>query len=285
MPASRRFFHVAIFLFAPLSIAQVPEPSPEGYIEKIFETRIGELPRMGWFAPTHGFLAEEGAAKEVNLFAPVGLPSIGRKKERVARSEIMLLRKMYRIACEIEETDHLTAFDVGGETGAERALYTTRKILGETHAGIVTIPLDGTLMARVNRLLKWPSEGTLRRDEAIGVRTQSFYYSLHKLYNTKTGLLSQEAIVLHRKDGEILAHSLTAFDPARLCDGCAIPSYVDASSGTYLPLNMFELPGFVYPVLLLETGTTEGRALSLLTFTPDGKLTEFRVYEYVVHCG
>jgi hypothetical protein len=46
-------------LFIPLSLAQLPERSPEAYIEKIFQTRIGELPRMGWFGPTHGFLAQE----------------------------------------------------------------------------------------------------------------------------------------------------------------------------------------------------------------------------------
>jgi hypothetical protein len=141
-------------------------------------------------------------------------------------------------------------------------------------------------LARVNRLLGWPSQGTLRRDEAIGVRVQSFFYSFHKLYDLKTGLLSQEAIVLHRKDGVILAHEITrGLDSGQPCDGCGIPSYVYPATGLYRPLNMFELPGFAYPVLLLDTSTAEGSALSLLTFTPDGKATQFRVYEYVVHCG
>ncbi len=139
------------------------------------------------------------------------------------------VRKLYRIACEIEDTDHLTAFDVGGEIGPERALYTTKKIPAETRAGLVTIPLDGTQMVNVNRLLGWPNQGVLRRDEGVGVRTQS-------------------------------------------------------ASGLYRPLNMFELPGFAYPVLLLDTSTFEGRALSLMTFTPDGAVTQFRVYEYVINC-
>ena len=274
-----------MFLFVPHSLAQLPERSPEEYIEKIFEARIGELPRMGWFGP-YGFLAHEDAAEEVNLFAPFGTPSTGRGKELVSGSELKRLRKSYRVACEIEDTDHLTAFDVGGETQSESALYTTKKMQGETRTGLVTIPLDGAQVVRLNRLLGWPNQGALRRDEAIGVRTQSFFYSLHKLYNPKTGMLSQEAIVLHRKDGKILAHNLTRdLNSDQLCDGCGIPSYVDAASGLYRPLNMFELPGFAYPVLLLDTSTAEGRALSLLTFTPDGKLTQFRVYEYVVHCG
>jgi len=279
-------FLCAMLFFVPSSLAQLPERSPEGYIESVFEARIGELPRMGWFSPTHGFLAQEDAAEEVNLFAPVGMPSSGRKKELVSGSELKRLRETYRVACEIEDTDHLTAFDVGGETDPERALYTTKKIQGEAHFGLVTIPLDGLQTVRVNRLLGWPNHGGLRRDEAIGVRPQSFFYSFHKLYNVKTGLLSQEAIVLHRNGGVIVAHELTRdLDSGQPCDGCGIPRYTYAASGLYRPLNMFELPGFAYPVLLLDTSTVEGRALSLLTFTPDAKATQFRVYEYVVNCG
>jgi hypothetical protein len=272
--------------FVPRALAQMPEPSPDGYIEKIFQARIGELPRMGWFDPLRGFLAQEDAAGEVILFAPIGMPTIGLKKGLVSGSELKSLRKTYGVACEIKDRDHLTIFDVDGETNSGRALYTTKRLPRDAHAGLVTIPLDGTQMLRINRLLGWPTQGTLRRDEAIGVRTQSYFYSFHRLYNAKTGLLRQEAIVLHGKNGVILAHEIARnLDSGPPCDGCGIPSYVYPSSGIYRPLNMFELPGFSYPVLLLDTSTDEGRALSLLTFTPQGKVTEFRVYEYVVHCG
>jgi hypothetical protein len=264
----------------------MPDASTDGYIEKIFQARIGELPRMGWFVPAHGFLAQEDAAEEVNFFAPVGVPTTGRKKGLVSGSELKSLRKTYRVACELKDADRLTVFEVDGETDSERAPYTTKRLQGDAHTGLVTIQLDGMQMLRVNRLLGWPSQGTLRRDEAIGVRTQSFFYSFHKLYNGKTGLLRQEAIILHGKNGAILAHEITRnLDSGQPCDGCGIPSYVYPSSGLYRPLNMFELPGFSYPVLLLDTSTDEGRALSLLTFTPQGKVTQFRVYEYVVHCG
>jgi hypothetical protein len=108
---------------------------------------------MGWFSPMHGFLAREDAAEEVSMFAPLGTPSTGRKKGIVSESEIKSLRARYGIACEIEGTDHLTAFDVGGESQAERALYTIKKIPGATRAGLVSIPLDAVQMARLNRLL------------------------------------------------------------------------------------------------------------------------------------
>lgn len=291
VPVSRWFFRVLIFLcgivlFAPHSLAQLAERPSEEYIEKIFEAQAGELPRMGWFGPTQGFLTQESDADEVHLFAPVGMPSIGRKKGTLTGSELKILRQRWGLACETEDTDRLTAFDVGSETDAERALYITKRMHGDVRAGLVTIPVQGIQIATINRLLGWPNQGTLRRDEAIGVRAQSFYYSLHRLYNAKTGLLSQEALVLHRKDGEILAHELSRdLDSGQPCDGCGIPHYINAASGVYTPLNMFELPGFAYPVLLLDTSTVEGRALSLLTFTPLGKVAQFRIYEYVVHCN
>jgi hypothetical protein len=151
--------------FLPRSLAQMPERPPEEYIEKIFEARIGELPRMGWFVPAHGFLAHEDTAEHVYLFASVGMPSTGRKKERISGSELKGLRKTYGLACEIEDTDHLTAFEVASEIDPTRALYTTKAMPGEAHTGLLTIPLDGPQMLKVNRLLGWPNQGTLRRDE------------------------------------------------------------------------------------------------------------------------
>lgn len=186
----------------------------------------------------------------------------------------------------MEDTDQLTAFDVGSETDQTRALYTSKKMQGTTRAGLISVPLNAVQMKKINRLLAWPNQqGTLRRDEAIAVRTQSFYYSIHRLYNPKTGLLTQEAIVLHSKDGEALGHEIARdIDSGPVCDGCGNPNYAYTGIGQYKVLNMFELPGFAYPVLLTDSSTIEGQALSLLTFTPDRKFTGFRIYEYVVHC-
>ncbi len=276
--------YLALALAGERGLAQLPEQSDDKYIGNIFESRIGELPRMGWFAPPYGFVVQDDAPA-VFFYAPVGMPLTGKKKGTVSATDAKSVRTLYGEACEIGDTDHLTAFDVGAETDDGRALYTTKKLPGETRSGLVTIPLDRNEMTSVNRLLKWPDQGTLRRDEAIGVRAQSFFYSLNKLYKPATGLLSEEAIVLHGRNGQILAHELhTELDAGQPCDGCGIPRYAYPGSGLYNPLNMFELTGFAYPLLLLDTSTFEGRALTLLTFTPDGMATDFRVYEYVINC-
>ena len=69
-----------------------------------------------------------------------------------------------------------------------------------------------------------------------------------------------------------------------LCADCATPTYDDSLRGLFSVLNGFSLPGFRYPVLLRNTGTIEGRAISLVTFDEAGEYQEQREYEYVVTC-
>ena len=100
-----------------------------------------------------------------------------------------------------------------------------------------------------------------------------------------TRILIEEAVVLHDKDGQILAHDLETELPANLCDSCDLPTYDERNGHVYRLMNMFKLPGFKHPVLLLDTSTFEGRALALLTFTEEYKVTSFSIYEYVINCG
>jgi hypothetical protein len=274
---------LCLVVFVIDGFAQQPDTSG-GFIETIFQSKIGEAPRMGWFAPEYGFLALEAASK-LTIYPPLGMPLSGKKKATITAAQVREVRDSYWEACEIRETDQVTAFDTGRETDAARALYTTKGLPGESRSGLISIPLDRTDLATVNRLLGWPLQGALRRDEALAVRPQSFWYSLHRLYKSTTGLLTQEAVVLHKPNGQIAAHELRKdIDTSDVCDGCSYAAYSSFRSGTYIPLNMFELPGFPYPLLLLDTSTVEGRALSLFTFTPEGKPADFRIYEYVVHC-
>ena len=264
------------------SFAQ-PKPADEKYIEKTFQARIGEVPKMGWFDPSRGFLASQSGS-QIALYGPIGRPTGARKARDIFGDEIRSAQRL-GIACELTVQDSLSVFDVGPGTETGRALYTTKKLPGQSRSGLVSIPIAPEQMAAVNRVLGWPASGALRRDEAIAVRSESFFYSLHKLYSSTTGLLRQEAIILHGRNGQIIGLDLKRnLDTEPFCADCSNPTYGDGNIGLYRPLNMFELPGFSYPLMLLDSGTFEGRALSLLTFTPSGKLDQFRVYEYVVNC-
>ena len=239
---------------------------------------------MGWFAPEYGFIAREREAAELVLLGPLGTGTVGRRRSLLS-GRAWGRRAEYGIACEVSETDSLGVYQVAGETRPRRALYLSRRMRGELRRGLVIVGMDGAALARVNRLLGWPEKGALRRDTAYGVSGESLSYSRHRLYDVKTKLLREEAILLHGADGGIVAHVVhRGIDTGEHCDGCAAPSYAAATSGLYQPLQMFILPGFTYPVLLLDTGTFENESLTLLTVTPAGTVTRFSVVEYVMHC-
>lgn len=263
---------------------QTPHRSVEGYIESVFEQQAGQLPRMGWFAPEYGFIARESAAAELVVLGPLGTGAWGRRSGRLS-GRAWGRRAEYGIGCELSETDSVGVYRVQGETRPRRALYLTRKMRGEVRRGLVIVGMDGAALARVNRLLGWPERGALRRDTAYGVSGESLSYSRHRLYDAKSKLLREEAILLHGGDGGIIAHAVhRGIDTGGHCDGCAAPSYGVEVSGLYRPLQMFGLPGFAYPVLLLDTSTFENEGLTLLTVTHGGNVTQFRVSEYVMHC-
>jgi hypothetical protein len=257
----------------------------EQYIEATFKTLIGEAPKIGWFMSERGLLVTQNV-DEVSVLGPIGMKTSGRKTGSVTESEVRGILRLYQFACEVAPQKTMTILDVGRDAQDGRVLYTSKKLTGQLRSGVISLPLSADLMVAVNRTLGWPEKAALRRDEAIAVRADSFFYSFHKLYSSTTGLLRQEAVVLHGRRGQIIALDLKRnLDTAQYCDSCATPSYAYSNRGTHMPLNLFEVSGFPYPLVLLDTGTFEGRARSLLTFTPTGKVAEFREYEYVMNCG
>jgi len=264
--------------------ASSPLPPDETYIARIFEAQIGEAPRMGWLFPEHGFVAAEDHPK-VALYGAIGTSLEGTKSGQTNDEDRSFLRNRYGEACRVGEMESLFAYDIQGPTEAGRIMFTAKRLPGEMRSGMITVPMAVSDIAAVNKLLGWGDSGVLRRDEAIAVRRQSFWYSFHRLYDSKTGKLIQEASVLHDKDGKLLAREQFADLSDGMCDSCSVPRYVDGMSYAYQLMNMFELPGFPYPVLLLDSSTVEGRAISFRTFMPNGQAAELRDYEYVVHCG
>lgn len=240
---------------------QVPEGQENAYIEKTFQALIGEAPQMGWFVPQLGFVGQQDSGS-VFIFGSLGRPIAGRKNGPLSAKEVRDIRNSYWLACEMEEKDQLSSYHIGeGEIDAGRGLYTGKKVPGNIRSGLVSIPLDAAALAKINARLGWPSRGVLRRDEAIGVDSQSAYYSLHKLWDSKSGKLSRQAIVLHSRTGLILAqHAQQDLEEGLGCDACGRTTYWERRPGEDIVLNMFEL------------------------LSPELEMSEFRVYEYVVHC-
>jgi hypothetical protein len=86
---------------------------------------------------------------------------------------------------------------------------------------------------------------------------------------------------LQNEDGTILGSDITEVNGEPQCADCEAATYENELPK---PINIYTLPFFPFPVLMLDTSTVEGRATSLQTFAKDGSFSDYRLYEYVVSC-
>ena len=259
------------------------EHDEDGYVATTFRRQIGELPRMGWFTPDGRFAAPErheslvlytdrGPSRRVSYAGTVNAATRTQMRERF-------------LACETRDEEPLFAFTAAPHGPQPRALFTTRPFPGTVRGGITRIPLTRDVTRQITSRLRWDEHQGIRQDEAYAVRPNGAFYSFHRLYDRTTNELTHEAMTLHDARGQFIAHEQWAFTERDLCDGCGLPTATDPGGYAYRLQNMFELPGFAYPVLLLDTSTIEGRALSLRTFSPDRRTSALRLYEYAFTCG
>jgi hypothetical protein len=185
--------------------------------------RSEKLPEWGWLFPEHGFVAAEDHPK-VALYGAIGTSLEGTKSGQTSDEDRSFLRNRYGEACRVGEMESLFVYDIQGPTEAGRIMFTAKRLPGEMRSGMITVPMAVSDIAAVNKLLGWGDSGVLRRDEAIAVRRQSFWYSFHRLYDSKTGKLIQEASVLHDKDGKLLAREQFADLSDGMCDSCSVSS-------------------------------------------------------------
>jgi hypothetical protein len=121
------------------------------------------------------------------------------------------------------------------------------------------------------------SSTTIRRDGT------PYSYLLVALYDGPQNEISRTGIFLLEGKGHIIATKID--DINGWCDGCAVPTSDGGIASVYSVVNMFTAPQFLYPLLMLDTSTLEGRSITLATFTPEKKYSDYLLYEYTVGCG
>jgi hypothetical protein len=251
------------------------------YIAHVFLSQLGEVPRMGWFIPPDRFLARVQRERLVLYSREPSLP-VTPYVAVLDSGERRRVTQTYAVACD-PDTGELAVYRAPKPVPEpDRAFFTT-KPPQDTRVGLASVPLSVQQQDAVLRWLGWLSSDTLHLSEAVGFTPDTAAYSIHALYDPATRSLVRAALVVHNDAGTPVAYSVTD-STGFMCDGCGLPTHDDGPGSLYRVLNLFRMPGFVHPLLLLDTGTIEGRAVSLLTFTPDGQLSEFRDYEYVVGC-
>jgi hypothetical protein len=271
------------------SLAQ-PGPQPrgpvdeDGYVGTVLKRELGETPRMGWFLPGAGFVTPE-RQDAVSLLTDRGSPSRVAYKGIVTPSQRSVMKEQF-LACETFAKDPLFLFgDASSHGDFARALFVTRPLPATVRGGLQTTALTADDLSLIDRTLGWERLTGPRWDGAGSLAGSPFFYSIHRRYDGASKELRREALVLHDAARRVIAFDKTDDVEQELCDGCGLPQASDNVGFLFRPLNLFQLPGFRYPVMLLDTSTIEGRALSLMTFTPDGVLSSFRQYEYAFTCG
>ena len=250
------------------------------FVTTTFRRVLGSAPSLGWFAPS-GFIAEEQHL-QVYIWSTDSVIQRVRFSRSLSDSDHAKLSAELHLACDskgplTEYADSIT--DVGAR---QRAFYTAGPPPSGTRAGLVGRTMSAAERARAHAVLGPPDANGAFRDTAFAAGLNGPFYSIDAAYDSSRAL-RMVALILHDSSGAIIARHLEngyAFG----CDGCDDVTYEAGIDRLYDVENVFVIPGFPYPVLLLDTSTVEGRALSLVTFTPDGYYATYRIYEYVVNC-
>ncbi len=250
------------------------------YVQRTLDAQLGEPPKMGWFVPPARFVGSSrhdsvfvlSDAREVERFA------FGRQLDSAERAAFS---SAHGVGCDAPDT----LYEYSGKpvSAPVRALYAGRPFGGRVNAGARFAMLSDSALARTRALLTGGTVAAYYRDTAIAVAAELPFYSFHLAYDS-TRTLTRAGMFLHTRDGRLLGREIVSVSEDEMCDGCAVPRYEDGIEHWFRIVNAFELPGFLYPVLLLDTSTFEGRALSLVSFSPAGVASHFRQYEYTFNC-
>jgi hypothetical protein len=162
--------------------------------------------------------------------------------------------------------------------------YIASPINNRISAGFRETGLDANSIRNVEKLLNIEGSNLIHKSLRLKHAESDYFYSLHAVYDVSSTRLLIKALFLHSTDNTIAAYNIEEIDEESLCDGCSIPTVSDGMEAVFDVINLFEIPGFLYPLIMLDTSTFEGKAISLITFTDKNLYSEYRLYEYVVNC-
>ena len=164
-----------------------------------------------------------------------------------------------------------------------QVLYTTKELPG-LQAGYTSSPLEDSIAKEVWSRMQPKSPQQPRSSTTIRRDGTPYSYLLVALYDGPQNEISRTGIFLLEGKGRIVEAKIDDIN-GEWCDGCAVPTSDGGIASVYSVVNMFTAPQFPYPLLMLDTSTVEDRSITLATFTPEKKYSDYLLYEYTVGCG
>lgn len=251
------------------------------YVDSVFRAYLGESPRLGWLVGG-SFLASERHPHVVVYSVDPVLQQVAFRRV-MGPGEHAAITRQHHVACEVDGPLAEYGPMSGNHADGARAFFTSRAPAEPIGIGLKFERSTPEDIAAAHGVLGPSQQALVSLDTTLLITPGHSYYSVHAVYDSSTKDLVKSVFILHDADGRIVGSEVTeaaAFE----CDGCGIPTLDEGLQRLYAVLNGFRFTMFPYPLLLLDTGTVEGRALSLVTFAPSGTYAEYRIYEYVVTC-
>jgi len=210
--------------------------------------------------------------------------------------EAAALRSQYSVACDLTPNQSLYSYSLPGAVvdSTDRVFASISPPPDDAGAGRVPVAIPAAILASLDDSLRTGHPAATFRDTAFAAAAGEEYFSFHAVYDTsstrdseveKQGgrYLVRQALALHAATGKVLGWTVSDIGE-QMCDGCGIPGPEHNFRAVYDVVQVFRVPGLPHPLLLLDTSTVEGRALSLVTFDQAGAYSVYRDYEYVVGC-
>lgn len=269
---------------APAEVITDSGPLPLSDNPTLFDSLLGDSPEMAWLVPPQTLLATARRSRLYLIVADTVMLQASFVRALTTEQHRDLMRE-HHVACEMTEGVVLFEYRMPVQVNVQRVLVTGRAIPGPVRAGMRDIALTAAQLAEADSLIG--DSGLDRKDIAYAVSAGRASWAIHARFGPggETGEVVGTALVLRDAAGRLIAADVRGSDHwNNVCDGCEIPTGDTDLAALYNIRMVFEVPGFPWPLLLIDTSTNEGRALSLVTVNSAGILVEYRRYEYVVNC-
>lgn len=251
-------------------------------------------PNLAWIIPPGRLLTTQHAPHATVLSAR-GIEG-WTYDSMIGPPEVKALRSQYSVACDLTPTQSLYSYSLPGAVvdRSDRVFASISPPPDDAGAGLVPVVIPAAILASLHDSLRTGHPAATFRDTAFASATGEEYFSFHAVYDTSAALemeagtqggryLVRQGLALHAADGKVLGWTVSDIT-GQICDGCGIPGPGDSFRAVYDVVQVFRVPGLSHPLLLLDTSTVEGRALSLATFDQAGAYSVYRDYEYTVDC-
>jgi hypothetical protein len=253
------------------------------FIHQTLQKTIGTQARLGWVM-NDGRVVSDASAKNVWVLSTSPLVGKAESTSSIPPEQIPAFINRHHLA--FDRSDSIEPlhiyngrFSIKGSN--PQVLVFDRPLLN-TVAGYKTVKPPSPAMKAVWSRMHFNSKTNERRSFAIASRrATNYFFVFAALYENEGGAMVKEGIFLLDKLGRILGQEISPISEETMCDGCGVPTLEYRLEDDIRVMNVFSMPGFPYPLLMQDTSTIEGRAVSLLTFSKSGQPSEYRLYEYV----